>query len=123
MGHLYRHFDAVDQHHLMAPVELLGLSRREGQRHEGRCRARSLRLLPGRGIAPNGIVAALIPEPPKLFVKLHHGQPFPAGTGGIGRQKPVQFGQPGTQLWSRLNRALVATLGRPGPNHLSHNLL
>lgn len=84
MRHLHRHGDAVDQHHLVAPVELIGLPRCEGQRHEGGCRARSLRLLPGRGIAADGIVASIIPEPPKLFEKLHHGQPFPAGAGGIG---------------------------------------
>jgi hypothetical protein len=109
--HLHSHGGPIDQHDLMAPVELIGLPRRKGQRHKGRRRARSLRLLPGRGIAPDGIVAPVITKPPKFFVKLHHRQPLPAGTGGIGRQKPIQFGQPCAQLRARLNRALIAELG------------
>jgi hypothetical protein len=33
--HLHRHRGAADQYHLVAPVELLRLARREDQRHEG----------------------------------------------------------------------------------------
>ena len=35
MRDLHRHRRAVDQHDLVAPVELVGLARREAQRHEG----------------------------------------------------------------------------------------
>jgi hypothetical protein len=35
MGHLHGHCHTVDQHDLVAPVELIGLARFEAQRHEG----------------------------------------------------------------------------------------
>lgn len=55
-------------------------------------------------------MAPVIAKSSKLLVKLHHRQ-------------PVQFGQPCAQPRARLNPALVAELGRPGPNHLPHDLL
>ena len=42
MGDLHRHRDAVDQHDLVAPVELVRLARREAQRNESRRRRRAL---------------------------------------------------------------------------------
>ena len=38
MGDLDRHRRAVDQHHIVAPVELVGFSRGKAKRHEGCCR-------------------------------------------------------------------------------------
>jgi hypothetical protein len=52
---------AVDQHDLVAPVELVGLAWREAQRHVGfRCR-RPAHLAPRLGIAPDRVVAAVVP--------------------------------------------------------------
>lgn len=60
VGDLDRYGDAVDQHDLVAPVELVGLTRIEAQRHERRrCPGASL-APPGRGVAPDGVVAAFV---------------------------------------------------------------
>lgn len=48
---------------LAAPVALIGLARREAQRHIGRRRRRVLAPPPARRIAPHRVVAALIAEP------------------------------------------------------------
>jgi hypothetical protein len=60
---LDRHRHPVDQHHLVAPVELVGLTRRKAQRHEGGGRRRCLLAAPATGIAADRIVAALVAEP------------------------------------------------------------
>jgi transposase-like protein len=52
--HLHRGGDAGDQHHLVAPVELIRLARIEDQRHERRSKA------PNRVVAT--LVAALVAE-------------------------------------------------------------
>ena len=71
MGNLHRYSDAIDQHDLMAPVELVGFTRCKGQRHEGGRRSRSLCPFPRRGILPDGVIAAIISEPTKVLIKLH----------------------------------------------------
>jgi hypothetical protein len=75
-----RYFDghgrAIDQHDLVAPVELVRFSRREAQRHVGlRCR-RTVRGAPLPGIAPNRVVAALVTEPAQLLEYPDQRQPF-----------------------------------------------
>ena len=48
MRHLHRHGRAVDQHDLVAPVELVGLARRKAQRDKGANRRRRAVTLPAR---------------------------------------------------------------------------
>ena len=69
MRDLHRHRHAVDQHDLVAPVELVGLARREAQRHEGRRRCRAARAVPARGVAPHRVVAALDSRAPRSSSK------------------------------------------------------
>lgn len=104
----HRHGDAVNQHHRVAPVKLIGLSGRKGQRHEGSRRVRFLYLLPRSGMAADGVTAAVIPAHPKLFIKLHFRQPFAGCTGRIDRQQPIQFRQPTSGRLVIISAACVA---------------
>src|SRR5437764_14780544 len=60
MRHLHRNGDAIDEHDLMAPVELVSLAGAERQRHIGLSRHFSAFLAPALGIAPNSFVAAVL---------------------------------------------------------------
>ena len=65
-------------HHddLVAPVELVGLARRERQRNiDARRLARPL-LAPGPGIAANRVITALIAKPPQLLEDPNERQPL-----------------------------------------------
>ena len=77
--HLHRDRGATDQHHLMAPVELVGLAGREAQRHEGiRRRGRPL-AAPAPGITPDRIIAARETQAAQLLEYPDQGQPVAAG--------------------------------------------
>ena len=58
--HLHGHRHAVQQDDLVAPVELVGFTRREAQRHIGCGRRGASLLAPPSGVATYGIVAAAI---------------------------------------------------------------
>ena len=55
--HLHGHRYAVQLDDLVAPVELVGFTWREAQRHMGRGRRGTPLLAPPSGVAPYGIVA------------------------------------------------------------------
>ena len=65
MGDLHGHRHAVQQDDLVAPVELVGFTRRKAQRHVGRGRRCAALLAPPSGVATHGIVAAVIALPVK----------------------------------------------------------
>src|SRR5476649_2205666 len=54
--HLHGHRRAVQQNDLVAPVELVGFTWREAQRHIGRSRRGAALLAPPSGVAPHGVV-------------------------------------------------------------------
>jgi hypothetical protein len=58
--HLVGH--AVDQHDLVAPVELIGLPGREGERHVGVRRDGGTLASPGAGISTDRVVAAIVTQ-------------------------------------------------------------
>jgi len=60
MRDLHRRRHAVHHDDLVAPVELVGLARRERQRHIGARRLARVLAAPGPGVAPHGVVAALV---------------------------------------------------------------
>src|SRR5262249_54371806 len=60
MRDLDRDGHAVDQHDLVAPVELVGLARRKAQWHIGLRRRRPTLLAPALGVTPDRVVAAVI---------------------------------------------------------------
>src|SRR5487761_1117990 len=65
MRDLHRDRHAVDQHDLVAPVELVGLAWRKAQRHIGLRRRGSALLTPAPGVTPDRIVAAVISRAPQ----------------------------------------------------------
>src|SRR5882757_4127298 len=63
MGGLHDYRHAIEQDDLMAPVKLIGFSRRKAQRDIGRSRRLSALLAPSPGVAPHGVVTAIIAAP------------------------------------------------------------
>jgi hypothetical protein len=63
MRHFHRHCRAVDQHDLLAPVELISLARGKAERNERANRCRRPIALPDPSVAPNGIVPAFVTKP------------------------------------------------------------
>jgi hypothetical protein len=99
--------DAVDQRHLVAPVELVRLARREAQRHEGRRRRRVLPPRPGRRKAPHCVVAAPVAEAPQLLEYPHQRQPLPPRPRCVPREDPIELLPPSPDLRLRLDAPLV----------------
>jgi hypothetical protein len=122
MGHLDRHRHAIEDHDLMAPVELVGLARIEAQRNIGTGRGFLRHLRPTGRVAPNGIIAAAIAAVPQLFVDPNDGQTLPLRSPGILGQHRVQIRSPGVNLRSGLSRAIVGELGRARSDDLAHRV-
>jgi hypothetical protein len=119
---LHRHRDAGDQHHLVAPVELVGLARIEAQRHEGCRRSRAALAPPARSIAPDGIIPALVAETAEVLIDPQQRHPVPAAPRRIRGQQPVKLVPPGAELRLRLDVALVIEGGLVRAQNLPHNL-
>src|SRR6266404_1553620 len=57
----------AQQDDLVAPIELVGFPRREAQRDVGRRRRLPALLAPPSGVAPHGIIAAVVAAPAQLL--------------------------------------------------------
>src|SRR4051812_24701438 len=122
MRHLNRDRRAVDQHDLVAPVELESLARRKAQRHVGlRCR-RTGRGAPLPGIVPDRVVAALVTEPAQLLENPDQRQPLATRLALVRKQQVIKLFTPRINPRQRLATAFVPELGRLRPDHLAHNL-
>jgi len=76
MGHLHGDRQTLDQHDLMAPVELVGFAGCEGQRHKGfGCHGAAL-LAPALCITPHRIVAAVVSGATQFLEHPDQGQLF-----------------------------------------------
>jgi hypothetical protein len=64
MSDLDHYGRAVDQDDLVAPIELIGLARRKGERHVGIRRGGGALTVPAPRVTAHGIVAALIAQGP-----------------------------------------------------------
>jgi hypothetical protein len=122
MGDLHRHRRAIEDHHLMAPVELVGLARIEAQRNIGAGRRFLRRLRPVRSVAPHGIIAAAIAAVAQLFVDPDQRQALPLRPSGILGQHLVQLRPPGIDLRPGLRRVVVGELGRARADDLAHRI-
>ena len=120
MSNLHRDRYAVDQHDLMAPVELISLARRLIERHIGICGDRSTGRRPGLGIASDSIVTAVISKGANFLVNPDQRQPFPRGLALIGEQEPINMFNPGTDLRLRLMFAFIGEVGLARPQYLAH---
>ena len=119
---LDRHRDAVDQNDLVAPVELVGLSRIEAQRHEGSRRSRAARAPPGRGVAPDGVIAAFVAQTAQVLEDPQQRHPLAPAARSIRGEETLELLAPRPELRMRLNAALVLEHGLLGPQNLPHNL-
>ena len=73
---LYGRRHPVHHDDLVAPVELIGLARREGQRHIGVRRLARVLLAPGPGVTANRVVTALVAERQQLLENPNERQPL-----------------------------------------------
>ena len=67
---------ARDQHHLMAPVELVGLARRVIERDIGLGRHSAAAFRPDARIAADGVIAALVAGGAQLLVDPDQSEPL-----------------------------------------------
>ena len=118
--HLHRDRRAINQHDLVAPVELVGLARREAERHERLRYLRRAVATPATGVPPHRVVAVPIAQPAQRLEHPDQGQTLAAGLDLVLRQQPVQLLPPGAKTRYRLLLALILEVRRLGPDHLAH---
>jgi hypothetical protein len=118
--HRRRH--AVQHDDLVAPAELIGLTRRETQRHEGAGRRAGVRLRPSPRIAAHGVISAFVAEPSQLLENPDQGQAFPRRRSGVRRQQPIQLALPFSKLRARLNLAIIGERGLLRSQNFPHRV-
>lgn len=121
MSDLYRRGHAVEDHDLMAPVELVGLAWIEAQRDIGAGRRLLCRFRPTGRVSVHGIIAAVTAAFAHFLVDPDQCQAFPLRPSGILSQHVVQFGQRGIHLRTRLPRAATGELGRISSDDFPHH--
>ena len=102
MRHLHRHRRAVDQHDLVAPVELIGLAGRKAERNERANRRRRPIALPDPRIASHRIVAAFVAETAQRLEHPDQRQSLAARLRLIRRQHLIQRVLPRADPWQWL---------------------
>jgi hypothetical protein len=107
MGGLHHHRHAIEQDDLMAPVELIGFSRRKAQRDIGYSGRLSALLAPSPGVTAHGIITAVIAAPAQLFEDPDQRKLLASGFGRIPCQQSVELCCPSSQLRPRLDHTLV----------------
>jgi len=122
MGDFDGHRHAVDQHHLVAPVELVGFSRRKAQRHERGGWRRHLFAAPTTGIAADGIIAALVAETPKFLEDPDQRQPFPGGLRLVRCEDAIKSRLPRPDPGPWLALPLILEGRRAGTHNLAHRV-
>src|ERR1700733_13129004 len=122
MRRLHDHRGPAQQDYFVAPVKLVGFSRRKAQRDVSRRRRLSALLAPAPRIAPNRIVAAGISKAAKLFEQADQRQPFAPRLVLVRRQQPVKLSTPRTHLRKRLRLSLVPEIRRFGTDDLADHL-
>src|SRR5450432_645622 len=120
--HLHGHRRAVQQDDLVAPVELVGFTWREAQRHIGRSRRGAALLAPPSGVAPHGVVAAGITAATQFLEQADQRQALPRRLTFIHRQQLIELVAPGSDPRKRLRFPLVAELSRLRTDDLPHDL-
>src|ERR1700682_3156773 len=107
MGGLHDHRYAIQQNHLVAPVELIGFSRRKAQRDVGRSHRLSALLAPPSGVTAHGIVTTVIAALAQPFEDPDQRKLLASGLSRIPCQQSVEFCCPSSQLRPRLDNTLV----------------
>src|SRR5271166_1034594 len=114
--------DPVHHNDLVAPVELIGLARRERQRHIGVRRLARVLLAPGPGVTANRVVTPLVAERPQLLENPDQSQPLSRRRLDVRSQQPIELLFPSPQLRARLHLALVGKRGLVRPQDLANRI-
>ena len=119
---LHRRRHAVQHDDLVAPVELVGLARRESQRDEGARRRARMLLPPTCRITANGGVAAVKAEPLQFLENADQRQTLARRLLRIGVQQSLEPFPPRPKPRHRLPGSLVTKLRRARANDFPHHL-
>ena len=120
MGDLDRHRRAVEQHDLVAPVELVGFSGRKTQRHKRRGHTGRAIPAPGPGVAPDRIIAPLVIEARQLLEYPDQRQPLACRLPFVGQQQPVQLSLPRANPRQRLLLPFIGKTRLARSDDLAH---
>ena len=122
VGDLHRRRHAVHDDDLVAPIKLVGLARRKGQRNVGRRRRARMLLPPTDRVTTDGGVAAVKAKPLHLLENANQRQTLARRFLRIGLQRSLEPLAPRPKPRHRLPRPLVTKLRRPRPDDLPHYL-
>jgi hypothetical protein len=111
MSDLHEHGHAVEENDLVAPVELIGFTRRKAQRDISRRGRLPALLAPTPGITPYGIVAAVIAASAQLFEDPDQRQLFASGFDRVRRQQFIKLRRPTPEFGAWLDRTLILERG------------
>ena len=104
---------------LVAPVELEGLARREGERDEDGLRARAALRHPAPGVAAHAVVAAGVALLAQALEQAHVAQALALRLGALRGEQLVEAGDVAVELGPRLTLALVGEGGLVGAQRLA----
>jgi hypothetical protein len=117
---------AVHHHDLVAPVELVGFARRKRQRNVGARRQAGVFAAPDPGVAPHGVVPALVAKRPQFLEQPDQRQTLARRRLRVLRQHPIDLALPATEFGARLNLSLVGKRRLPRtkdpPNRIPRDL-
>ena len=116
MSGLHRRRHAVQHDDLVAPIELVGLARRKGQRNVGRRRRARMFLPPTDRVTADGGVAAVKAKPLQFLENANQGQTLARRFLRIGLQQSLEPLSPRPKSRHRLPGSLVTKLRRPRPD-------
>ena len=122
MGYLDAHRHSLQQHVLMAPIELIGCPGGEPQRNEGIPRPGRTRAFPLLGVPQNAVVAALVAA---LLQNCADLSDRPSASGrllGVLLQQPVQIIEKRFQSGPWLGPTFIAERGRSAPDDLPYRV-
>ena len=122
--HLHRRRNPAQLDLLVAPVELVGVARREAQRHERLARRGQPAplVLPAAGVAAHGVIRAFVALAAEKIGDPRQGQPVLLRRRRVGRQHRLQPLDEQTQLPMRLLGPLIVERGLARPQNLAHRV-
>ena len=122
VGDLHRRRHPADDDDLVAPVELIGFTRRKRQRNVGR-RSRARMLLPPTDrVTAKGGVAAVKAKPLHVLENANQRQTIARRLLCIGLERSLKPLAPDAKPRHRLPGSLVTKLRRPRPDDFPHHL-
>ena len=122
VGDLHRRRHAVQRDELMAPIKLIGLTRRKAQWNVRRRRRARMLLAPAQRMAPHCRVAAVKAEPLQFLEYPDQRQTFARRLLRVRLQQAIEPLSPWPETRHRPPTSLVAKLRRARANDFPHDL-